>query len=56
MSTLIIILTADGLIFTPIAWDSNSGWKSDESQKSLLFIVKNPSASGDALNDGTRRE
>jgi hypothetical protein len=44
MNTLTIILTANGFIFggfTPIAWDSSSAYKADNSQKSFIFSVKN---------------
>jgi hypothetical protein len=45
-NTLTIILTTNGFVFggfTPIAWDSSGTWKADDSQKSFLFSVKNPS-------------
>jgi hypothetical protein len=44
MNTLTIILTTTGFIFggfTPIAWDSSGTYKTDNSQKSFLFSVKN---------------
>jgi hypothetical protein len=44
-NTITIILTTKGFIFggfTPIAWDLNGGHKSDSSQKSFVFSVKNP--------------
>jgi hypothetical protein len=28
--------------FTPLAWDSSSGWKPDTSGQSFVFSVKNP--------------
>jgi hypothetical protein len=44
-NTITLILTTKGFIFggfTPVAWDSNSGYKTDNSQKSFLFTIKNP--------------
>jgi hypothetical protein len=38
-------LTTAGYIFggfTPIAWDSSSGWKADNTGKSFVFSLKNP--------------
>jgi hypothetical protein len=43
--TVTIILTTAGYIFggfTPIAWDSSSGYKEDNTGKSFLFSLKNP--------------
>jgi hypothetical protein len=44
-NTLTLIETTKGFIFggfTPIPWDSSSGYKADNSQKSFLFTLKNP--------------
>jgi hypothetical protein len=44
-NTVAIILTTNGSIFggfTPIAWDSSSGDKPDNTGKSFLFSLKNP--------------
>jgi hypothetical protein len=44
-NTLTIIETTTGFIFggfTPAAWDSSGGYKSDNSQTSFLFSLKNP--------------
>jgi hypothetical protein len=44
-NTLTVILDTKGNIFggfTPLKWDSNSGWRADHSQKSFLFTLKNP--------------
>jgi hypothetical protein len=44
-NTLTLIETTKGFVFggfTPLAWDSSSGDKSDSSQKSFLFTLKNP--------------
>jgi hypothetical protein len=45
-NTLTLIETTKGFIFggfTPIPWDSSSGYKSDNSRKSFLCTLKNPS-------------
>jgi hypothetical protein len=45
VNTITIILTTKSFIFggfTPIEWDSSSGYKHDSSQKSFLFTMKNP--------------
>jgi hypothetical protein len=42
--TLSVILDTDGNVFggfTPVAWDSFSGWKADRSLKSFVFTLKN---------------
>jgi hypothetical protein len=47
-NTLTVIETTKGFVFggfTPVAWDSSSGYKADSSQKSFLFTVKNPRGS-----------
>jgi hypothetical protein len=47
-NTLTVIETTKGFVFggfTPIAWDSYSGYKADSSQSSFLFTVKNPRGS-----------
>jgi hypothetical protein len=44
-NTITLILTTKGFIFggfTPLEWDSSSGWKVDNSRNSFLFTVKNP--------------
>jgi hypothetical protein len=44
-NTVTIILTTNGSIFggfTPIAWDSRSGTKTDDTEKSFLLSLKNP--------------
>jgi hypothetical protein len=44
-NTLTVILDTDGNIsggFTPVEWDSSSGTKADDSQKSFLFTLQNP--------------
>jgi hypothetical protein len=44
-NTLTIILTTTGYIFggfTPLAWDSNGGYRTDSTGKSFLFSLKNP--------------
>jgi ribosomal protein L31 len=44
-NTLTLILDTNGSIFggfTPIAWDSTSFWKTDESVRSFIFTLKNP--------------
>jgi hypothetical protein len=44
-NTITIIQTTEDFIFggfTPIAWDSTSGYKADTSGRSFLFSVKNP--------------
>jgi hypothetical protein len=44
-NTITLILMTKGFIFggfTPVAWDSNSGYKTDNSQKSFVFTIKNP--------------
>jgi hypothetical protein len=44
-NTVTIILTTEGFLFggfTPIAWDSGNSYKTDGSQKSFTFSVKNP--------------
>jgi hypothetical protein len=44
-NTLTIILTTAGYVFggfTPIAWDSSSSYKIDNTGKSFLFSLKNP--------------
>jgi hypothetical protein len=44
-NTLTVILDADGNIFggfSPLEWDSTSGWKQDGSMNSFLFTLKNP--------------
>jgi hypothetical protein len=59
-NTVTIIETTNGSIFggfTPTAWDSTSGYKSDNSQKSFLFTVKNPRGSAPrkfALSDSSK--
>jgi hypothetical protein len=43
--TLSVILDTEGNIFggfTPVKWDSTSGCKADDSEKSFLFTLKNP--------------
>jgi hypothetical protein len=40
-----VILDTEGNIFggfTPVKWDSRSGYKADGSLKSFLFTLKNP--------------
>jgi hypothetical protein len=47
-NTLTVIETTKGFIFggfTPLAWDSSSGWRADSSRKTFLFTVKNPRGS-----------
>jgi hypothetical protein len=47
MNTLTLILTPQGAIFggfTPLAWDSTSGYKSDPNKSGFLFTLKNPHA------------
>jgi hypothetical protein len=44
-NTLTVILTTQGYIFggfSPIAWDSSSGYRPDKTRKSFLFSLKNP--------------
>jgi hypothetical protein len=44
-NTLTVILDMKGNIFggfTPVRWDSTTGWKVDPSQKSFIFTLKNP--------------
>jgi hypothetical protein len=44
-NTITIIQTTEDFIFggfTPIAWDSSNTWKTDTSEQSFLFSVKNP--------------
>jgi hypothetical protein len=44
-NTVTIILTTTGYIFggfTPLAWDSSTGYKADNTGKSFLFSLKNP--------------
>jgi hypothetical protein len=44
-NTITLILTTKGFIFggfTPVSWDSSSGYKPDNSQKSFVFTIKNP--------------
>jgi hypothetical protein len=43
--TLTVILDTEGNIFggfTPVEWDSRSGYKADDSLTSFLFTLKNP--------------
>jgi hypothetical protein len=47
-NTLTVIETTKGYIFggfTPVAWDSSNSYKSDSSEQSFLFTVKNPRGS-----------
>jgi hypothetical protein len=47
-NTVTVIETTKGFVFggfTPIAWDSSCSYRSDSSQKSFLFTVKNPRGS-----------
>jgi hypothetical protein len=40
-----VILDTEGNIFggfTPVEWESNSGYKADDSRKSFLFPLRNP--------------
>jgi hypothetical protein len=44
-NTLVVILTTQGYIFggfTPIAWNSSTGYTADTTGKSFLFSLKNP--------------
>jgi hypothetical protein len=44
-NTLTLISDTRGNIFggfTPVEWDSDSGWKADPSLRSFLFTLKNP--------------
>jgi hypothetical protein len=44
-NTLVVILDTNGNIFggfTPVVWDSTTGWKADPSLKSFVFTLKNP--------------
>jgi hypothetical protein len=44
-NTITFILTTKGCTFggfTPVAWDSSNQYKTDNSQKSFLFTIKNP--------------
>jgi hypothetical protein len=44
-NTMTIILTTQGYIFggfSPIAWDSSSNYKPDDTRKSFVFSLKNP--------------
>jgi hypothetical protein len=56
-NTVALIETTEGWIFggfTPLTWDSNGSFKSDDSQRSFLFSLKNPDGSGErkfALSD-----
>jgi hypothetical protein len=47
-NTLMLIETTKGFIFggfIPVSWDSSSQWKSDNTKKSFVFTLKNPSNS-----------
>jgi hypothetical protein len=47
-NTLTVIMDVGGYVFggfTPLAWDSSSGYKQDPSLRSFLFSLKSPSGS-----------